>query len=77
MVDMLDKDNQHLFLEDEETDGGSFIANVNKIANSLVLQELNDKFTPTDIDNILQLTSIVENIICRLDKLEAKLLNND
>ena len=41
MVDMLDKDNQHLFLEDEETDGGSFIANVNKIVDNLIpLQEL-------------------------------------
>ena len=28
---MLDRDNQHLFLEDEETDGGSFIINVNKL----------------------------------------------
>lgn len=57
---MLDKDNQHLFLEDEETDGGSFIANVNKIADNLIpLQELNDKLTPEEINN---LSNLVDNV---------------
>lgn len=57
---MLDRDNQHLFLEDEETDGGSFIANVNKIADNLIpLQELNDKLTPEEIGN---LSNLVDNV---------------
>lgn len=57
---MLDKDNQHLFLEDEETDGGSFIVNVNKIADNLIpLQELNDKLTPEEINN---LSNLVDNV---------------
>lgn len=60
---MLDKDNQHLFLEDEETDGGSFIANVNKIVDNLIpLQELNDKLTPEEIDNLLDLADNVNKV---------------
>lgn len=60
---MLDKDNQHLFLEDEETDGGSFIANVNKIADNLIpLQELNDKLTPDEVNNLLNLADNVNEV---------------
>lgn len=51
---MLDKDNQHLFLEDEETDGGSFITNINIIANNLeALVELNNKLTPIILEKLL------------------------
>ena len=59
---MLDKDNQHLFLEDEETDGGSFIINVNKIADNLdILVELNDKLTPEIIQKLLVLVKGITN----------------
>lgn len=60
---MLDRDNQHLFLEDEETDGGSFIANVNKIVDNLIpLQELNDKLTPEEVNNLLNLADNVNEV---------------
>lgn len=63
MEDMLDKDNQHLFLEDEETDGGSFIANVNKIVDNLIpLRELNDKLTPDEVNNLLNLADNVNEV---------------
>lgn len=60
---MLDRDNQHLFLEDEETDGGSFIINVNKIADNLdILIELNNKLTPETIQKLLTLIKEVINV---------------
>ena len=59
MVDMLDRDNQHLFLEDEETDGGSFIANVNLVADNIsILQELNSKLTPAILEKLEELIGI-------------------
>ena len=60
---MLDKDNQHLFLEDEETDGGSFIMNINKIADNLdVLIELNNKLTPETMQKLSTLIKEVINV---------------
>jgi hypothetical protein len=60
---MLDRNNQHLFLEDEKTDGGSFIANVNKIVDNLIpLQELNDKLTPDEVNNLLNLANNVNEV---------------
>ena len=60
---MLDKDNQHLFLEDDETDGGSFIVNVNKVADNLdILVELNNKLTPETTQKLLALVKEVTNV---------------
>lgn len=60
---MLDKDNQHLFLEDEETDGGSFIVNINKIADNLdILIELNNKLTPETVQKLSALVKEVVNV---------------
>ena len=63
MVDILDKDNQHLFLEDEETDGGSFIANVNKIANNIIpIQELSKQLSPEAIAKLKEIIESVEEV---------------
>lgn len=56
MGDILDKHNRHLFLEEQDNTGNSFIANVNFLVNKFSdIQTINSKFTVSDIAAIRRL----------------------
>lgn len=59
MVDMLDKNNKHLFLEKVDNNTNSFIANVNLLASKVGdLLDLNTKLSQEQIDILTQLAGI-------------------
>lgn len=64
MVDLLDKENQHLLLHREANPDNSFIANVNKLALHLdEIKSLNGTFTQEEIDGLLKLLNLDIKII--------------
>jgi len=62
MGSILNKPNRHLFIEDKDNMGNSFIANVNFLVNKFSdIKDINSKFTAEDIASIRELLDSIKN----------------
>lgn len=62
MGSILNKPNRHLFIEDKDNMGNSFIANVNFLVNKFSdIKDINSKFTADDIASIRELLDSIKN----------------
>lgn len=62
MDSILSRSNRHLFIEDKDNIGNSFIANVNFLVNKFSdIKDINSKFTAEDIAAIRELLDAIKN----------------